>query len=180
MTKTDLFRIILKVAGIYFLVTVIFNTLPGLLIFMNNTPLLNAVLTIIVILIFAAIFLSLIFNPDFYIKALKLNKGFDDDALRVTHIEFKNVLKIAIVVIGLALFIRHSPSFIINLVFLFKLLLKNQTDFSSQIEDGVLKNYYDWGVKIISLVVGYLMITNYSSIANFIIKKNSKNQKIEQ
>ena len=79
MTKTDLFRVILKISGIYFLATVVFNTLPNLFMFFQNTPVLSYLLAMVVMLILAMIFLSLIFKPDIYIRLLKLDKGFDEE-----------------------------------------------------------------------------------------------------
>lgn len=180
MTLTDFLRIILKIAGIYFLVIVISNTLPSLSLFMNNLPLISILLSLAVIAIFVAIFLSLVFKPDFYIKLLKLDNGFDNNTLLVKRIEFKNLLRLAIVFIGIFLIVKQLPLFITHLIFLFKLLMKNRSDFSSQIESSVLTDYIGWGVKIVSLIIGYLMITNNSAIAEFIIRKDSQNNKLQQ
>lgn len=176
MTKKDLFRIILKIAGLYFLVVTLFQALPGLSVFFANSPWLSIVLFIVVLLIFATIFLALIFKPDALIKSLKLDKGFDSEEVMLKRIDFSDLLKIAIFAIGLSLIVRYLPPFITHAIFLFKLLVKGQNDISSQMQSGILTDYISWGVKIISLIIGYLMITNYASLANYFMKKQAKNE----
>lgn len=179
MTKKDLFRIILKIAGLYFIVVVLFQTLPAFFIFFNTSgPELwqSIALLSIILLLLTIIFVTLIFKPDGFINALKLDKGFDDDKVSFRRVDFSDLLKIAIFAIGLSLIVRHLPIFITHVFFLFKLLMKNQNDFTSQFHSEILTDYVSWAVKIISLIIGYLMITNYASIANYLIKKEPKEQ----
>lgn len=174
MTKKDLFRIILKIAGLYFLVVTLFQALPGLSIFFANTPWHSIVLFVVVIIIFALLFAVLIFKPDAVIKSLKLDRGFDDDVVMLKRIDFSDLLKVAIFAIGLSLIVKQLPLFITHAIFLFKLLVKNQNDISSQLQSSVLTDYVSWGVKIISLIIGYFMITNYASIARYLMKKTGE------
>ncbi len=175
MTKKDFFRIVLKLLGLYFLAMIIFNYLPSIAIFFQSMPAFSLILAIVVVFLFAYIFLLLIFRPDPIIRALKLDKGFDDDAFSVKRIEFINVLKIAIITVGLYLIILHLPTVLTHLVFLLKLLIKKQNEVQNQMENTILTDYVAWGIKVLSLIIGYLMITNYSAIARFLIKKDSKN-----
>lgn len=172
MTKTDLFRVILKISGIYFLATVVFNTLPNLFMFFQNTPVLSYLLAMVVMLILAMIFLSLIFKPDIYIRLLKLDKGFDEEISNAKDYQFRDLLQTAVVVIGLWLIVKHLPAFITNLIFLFKLLVKNRMDISGQMENMILRDYIGWGSKIASLINGLLMVTNYRVIVSYLIKIN--------
>lgn len=174
MTKKDFFRTVLKILGLYFLAMVVFNYLPNIVAFFHSLPVLSLILAIVVISLFACIFLLLIFKPDPIIRILKLDKGFDDDALSTKRIEFVNLLKIAIIAIGLFLIISYLPTFLTHLLFLLKLVVKNRNEITDQVDNALLTNYVAWGIKILSLIVGYLMITNYSTIARFIINKDSK------
>ena len=174
MTKKDFFRIVLRILGLYFLAMVVFNYLPSIVVFFHSLPVLSLILAIVVVSLFAYIFMLLIFKPDPIIKILKLDKGFDDDVLSVRHIEFVNLLKIAIIATGLFLIISHLPTFLTHLLFLLKLVVKNRSEITDQVESTLLTDYLSWGIKILSLMVGYLMITNYSAIARFIIKKDSE------
>ena len=176
MTKKDLFRIILKIGGLYFLSVVVFFTLPTFGLFFDSASWINIVISIVILLVLSAIFLALIFKPDGVIKSLKLDKGFDSEEVMLKRIDFSDLLKIAIFAIGLSLIIKQLPLFITHAVFLFKLLVKGQNDISSQMQSGILTDYISWGVKIISLIIGYLMITNYASLANYFMKKQAKNE----
>lgn len=176
MTKKDFFRIVLRILGLYFLAMIVFNYVPSLVVFFQSVPVISLILAVVVVSLFAYIFILLIFKPDPIIHVLKLDKGFDNDALMVKRIEFVNLLKIAIIVVGLFLIIWHLPTFLTHLIFLFKLLIKNQNEIKHQMENTILTDYVSWGIKILSLIIGYLMITNYSAIARFLIKKDSEKQ----
>lgn len=176
MTKKDFFRIVLRILGLYFLAMVVFNYLPSIVVFFHSLPFLSLILAIVVVSLFAYIFLLLILKPDPVIRIFKLDKGFDDDALSAKRIEFVNLLKIAIIATGLFLIISHLPTFLTHLLFLLKLVVKNRNEITDHVESALLTDYISWGIKILSLIVGYLMITNYSAIARFIIKKDSEKQ----
>ncbi|MGI6048688.1 MAG: hypothetical protein ACOYEG_11925 [Petrimonas sp.] len=176
MTKKDLLRIILKITGLYFLITIVFFQIPSFLVFIKTIPVISLLVAFVVLLIIAAIFTALIFKPDFVINLLKLDKGFDDDVFITPRVSLSNLIKISIIIIGLFLIVKHLPQFITHLFFLFKLLVKNQNGISGMAENQILTDYVSWGIKILSLIIGYLMITNYSAIARFILKKDSEKQ----
>lgn len=172
MSKKDLFRIVFRVLGIYFLITQLFSFLPAIIPFFTfgHTNLWSILITVFLLLGFAVFFLLLIFNPDILIRALKLDKGFDDEHIRIGTSDFRGVLKIAIIVIGMTILVKQVPIFITHLLFLFKLLVSNQHDIHSHMQNAVLTDYVSWGIKIISLIIGFLMITNYKRITDYILK----------
>lgn len=176
MTKKDLLRVILKIAGLYFLVTVVFHQIPSFLVFLKTVPVISLIVAFIVLLIIAAIFTALIFKPDSVINLLKLDKGFDDDAFSAPHVSLPNLIKFTVIIIGLFLVVRELPQVITQLFFLFKLLVKNRIGASGMMENSILTDYVSWGIRVLSLIIGYLMITNYSAIAHFLIKKDTKQQ----
>ena len=172
MTKKDLLRIILKIAGLYFLITVVFFQIPSFLVFIKTVPVISLLVAFLVFAVFAAVFTVLIFKPDLAINSLKLDKGFDDDAFSAAHASLPDLIKLSVIVIGLFLIVKELPQFITHLFFLFKLLVKNKTGMSDAIEHSVLTDYASWGIKTLSLIAGYLMITNYSAVARFMINKD--------
>lgn len=176
MTKKDFFKIVLRILGLYFLGIVILNNLPNLLILFHASPILSLVLALVVISLYAYIFSLLIFKPDSIIRILKLDQGFDDDAFSAKRIELINVLKVAVITTGLFIIVMHLPTFLTHFLFLFKLVVKNRSGMMDQAEKWLLTDYLGWGIKILNLIIGYLMITNYSAIAQFILKKESVNQ----
>jgi cellulose synthase/poly-beta-1,6-N-acetylglucosamine synthase-like glycosyltransferase len=92
MATKDLFRIVLRSFGLYFLATVIFNYLPSIMVLFNTMPLLSLILSVVVLLLFASIFVQLIFKPDPIISLLKLDKGFDNELLSVKEFKLINLL----------------------------------------------------------------------------------------
>ena len=99
MTKKDLLRIILKITGLYFLITIVFFQIPSFLVFIKTIPVISLLVAFVVLLIIAAIFTALIFKPDFVINLLKLDKGFDDDVFITPRVSLSNLIKISIIII---------------------------------------------------------------------------------
>ncbi len=182
MTKRDLFRVTLKLAGLYFIITMLFNSLPSLIVFVTNSNenmLFGLLMMLFGIFIFLSIFAILIFKPDVIINILKLDKNFNDDEIRIKQPSFVNMLQWGIILLSLSVLLKHLPMFITNVLFAFKLfVIDSGKDISNQLQYGMLTNYTDWSIKIVALVISLLMLTNSKSIANYIIRKN-KIDKIE-
>ncbi len=176
MTKKDLFRVTLKIAGLYFIVKVLFSSLPSLVVWgtAGGSSIGGLLMILAGVLIFVLIFGWLIFKPDTIIKLLKLDKNFDDDVVMIKRPSFSNMLEWGVILIALSLLLRYLPQFIVNLLFAFKLFVIDYgKDISNHLQYPMLTDYVDWGVKIISLVIACLMITNSKKITEYIIKKNS-------
>lgn len=118
MTKKDLLRIILKITGLYFLITVVFFQIPSFLVFIKTVPVISLLVAFSVFAVFAAVFTVLIFKPDLAINSLKLDKGFDDDAFPAAHTSLPDLIKLSVIVIGLFLIVKELPQFITHLFFL--------------------------------------------------------------
>lgn len=176
MTKKDVFRFILKVAGLYFLITQLFNFVPSFIPFVSfgGFDFWRVLFAVFLLLCFSVFFLMLIFKPDAIIRMLKLDKGFDDDIIHIGSSNFRGMLKIVIIALGISILIKQLPIFITHLLFLLKLLLSNQHDIQSQMHNAILGDYLSWGIKVISLVIGFLMVTNYKRITDCILKNAEK------
>lgn len=177
MTKRDLFRIVLKLGGLYFIITTFFNTLPGMVLFINDTAAqpLNLLLFIIIIILFALFFAMLIFKPDILINILKLDKNFDDDFVIMKQPSSSNILQIGIIILGVFVIIKQLPLLITNLLFSFKLfIIDSGNDLTNQWQYTALTDYVKWGTQITALLLAFLMITNSKTITRYIIKKNTQ------
>lgn len=123
MTKKNLFRIILKIAGLYLIYSVLFNAILSYVMFIGKdsfsiTTLLFMVLTTV---IFMVLFLSLIFKPDIYINLFKFDKNFDDDNVMIKRATFENLLQVSIIVVGLVFIVKHLPLYVTKLMMLLNL-----------------------------------------------------------
>lgn len=180
MTKKDLFRVILKLAGLYFIFTVLFNTFPNLIMFINfgdKTILLNILLTIGTVAFFVLLFSFLVFKPDLVINILKLDKNFDDDYIIIKRPSLLNILQVGIIILGLSVIVKQLPMFITKLFFLFKAFVVDPgTSINSKMNIDILTDYVSWTTNIISLTICFLMVTNSKAISNYILTRNTSNK----
>jgi hypothetical protein len=167
MTKKDLFRLVIKIFGLYLLVSIIFS-LPGNLLFSFNNFELSYILILLLFLILSfGLFLLIIYYTDFFIKLLKLEKGFDEERIDLANFKSSNILKLAVVIIGGILIIKNIPAFLTNTFFAFK----SSVDHSSSIKFVTLHDYIQLVTPFLYILVGILLITNYKIIARFLDKR---------
>ena len=96
MTKKDFFRIIIKVFGLYFLVTFLFSVLPSNIAFvLIDLGWFEIIWLLAVVLIFALLFILLILKPDKIIGWLKLEKGFDEKRIQFEKFNSENIIKLS-------------------------------------------------------------------------------------
>jgi len=165
MTTKDLFRLIIKIFGLYLLVRLIF-TIPGNLLFTyNKFDLASFISLSLFLLISIGLFILIIYNPDFIIKILKLNKGFDEQWIEITNFNNANIIKLAIVIIGGIMLIQNIPAFLTNLFFAFKSSISNN---NSPIKFGSLNDYIRLGTTFLNIIIGFILVTNYKNIGRLL------------
>jgi hypothetical protein len=118
-----------------------------------------------VVLISIGIFLFLFFKTDFIIDLLKLDKGFDDDQVQFGNFNNRNILKLAIMIIGGFLVVDYMPKFLLDVINAFKIKSSNSV-FSEKPID-----YFRLSIEAINVLIGYVLITNYKNLANFLEKE---------
>lgn len=113
MTKKDLFRLIIKIFGLYTIITTIFSALPSniswVITQIDITGIIWLIGTVIVIIL---LFMFLVYKPDKIIGWLKLDKGFDNDSIEFQNFNSENILKLAVIVIGGILLLKNIPAFL--------------------------------------------------------------------
>lgn len=165
MTKRDFFRLLIKIFGLYSLILSVFTVVPQTL---SSFVFLEEFMVILIALgslfLFAFFCFILFFKVDLIIDKLKLDKGFDDEVIMMGNLDSSSILKLAIVVIGGFLVIEHVPSFLYHIVNAFK---KEVSVFEI---DSQKVDYYNLSVSLINIFLGYVLITNYKTIANYLNK----------
>lgn len=166
MTKRDFFRILIKIFGLYSLILSIFTVIPQNI---SNVLFQFDIMMLLVILastiISVGMFLVLLFKSDFIIDKLKLYKGFDDDKIIVGNLTNESILKLALIIIGGFLIIDYLPAVLFDLINAFK----TKSTFTSI--EGNNVNYFDIVIGLVNILLGYLFITNYKIISQFLDKK---------
>lgn len=174
MTKKDLFRIIIKLFGLYSVINfiTIFLSQFSFVLYSGIGNYLMGILYIIVILLFFVGFAwLLIFSPDIILKWFKLDSGFDDKDVKIEIPTLNNLLSMAIVIVG-GFFIMSSfsPLFVSISNLLYNLI--DTRGVIPCIDQNMDKN--GLYVNIINLAVGYLLITNHRFLTNFLLSVNTK------
>ncbi len=176
MTKKDLFRLIIKIFGLYSIITTIFSALPSniswVLTEIDTTGIIWLTGTVIVIVL---LFIFLVYKPDKIIAWLKLDRGFDDDTIEFQNFNSENILKVAVIVIAGILLLENIPVFLSHTLFAFK--SSAQADFESTmiIKYGELNDYICWLTSFLNIIIGYLMLTNYNYISRILKNRNDRN-----
>ena len=154
MLHKDFFRLIIKLFGLYSLTLLLFYVVPQYVPQLLISESLYSSFTIVLIVaVPVSLFLFLIFKADLIISALKLNKGFDGEKITFGEMTGTNILQLASIVIGGLLLIDNIPTFLNRLFFLFKESLQDHETSNTE--------YFYFGVSVVKIVIGYLMLRNF-------------------
>jgi len=173
MTKKDFFRIIIKLFGLYWLISSMFSSVQFYYLFMsstlNITSLLMSILLFMVILI---LFYVLIVKTDYIIDILKLTSGFDDDRIEFQNFNTKNLLMLAMILIGATMIVDNIGTFLNQLYLSIKVFLSSQSDLTTI--NG--QSAYHFWLSLTKIILGYILLTNYPAISKFLLKITQKKE----
>ena len=169
MTTRDLFRLLIKLFGVYSLIVAFFSfTGQSLLSISFNSNIVLVILWIIfMFLVVFGVYLFLIFKTDFIIDKLKLDKGFDNEKLFANGVSNYDIIKLAIILIGGFLLINNIPRFLSHVIMEGNSHLNKISHFSKE----NYPFYFDWFGEAVSIVIGFIFIIKYKSISLFFNKK---------
>jgi hypothetical protein len=170
MTTKDLFNIILKILGFFFIKEVI-GILPFFITSFNlfkrvvgvtDDSLLNVIMLLIFILIYVLVSYILIFKSELIINKLKLDQGFDQETIPL-NIHRSTILSISIIVIGGLLITEEIPNLCKQLFMYFQERQLTKGQINTNLSYCILA-----GVKIL---IGLILVGNQKLIVNFIEMK---------
>lgn len=170
MSKNDLFTIILKIFGIYYLIYFTFQYLPSL--FGIASYDVDGMIYLHITTTFACILFicfMLLFNTKRIIKWLKLDKGFDEKQFSIVSVKSTEILPIAIFVLGGYMFISNLPEFLINFYLGITKALTNKAVNAYYTALSTEINFYNWGLSALNLVIGFLTIVYYRQVTAWLI-----------
>ncbi|WP_445722366.1 hypothetical protein [Flavobacterium sp.] len=165
MTKRDFFRLVIKVFGLYNLIAILFYFIPQFSTYYIEGYSLSTFLVLLgsVLLMIASLFV-LLFNADFIIAILKLDKNFDEDQIIIGNLSSYSIILLSISIISLMLIVNPIPELIFQIVNLFKNEISHRTLGNTPID------YYLIITQVLSIVVGYLLLVNNKKIAKSLDK----------
>lgn len=171
MTKKDFFILMIKLFGLYWIVTSLFSNIPRYISFVSMDKDIDTVTIlwlIIAVVIIIGLFVLLVFQSDKITRILKLDKGFDDDRIEFGNLKSTDIIKIGVFVIGGLLILDNIPIFLSHSLFAFKEDIAG-TEYKTQ------DNFY-WTISAINLIVGYLLLTQYDFVAEKLANKKEKKE----
>jgi hypothetical protein len=169
MTPRTLWTILLKIAGLYILLQILY-TVPRLfeaivLYDRSDIPVAMGIIAEVLFLISVYLFLiiAFIFRTDWLINVLHLDKGITEEKLEL-NMHRSTILKIAVIVTGGLILIDSLP-----------LLLRDLFNYYQDMNAfSGFKRYPSGGLIIINLIkvlIGFFMVTSSRLIVNFIERK---------
>ena len=178
MTKKDFFRILIKIFALYFIISIpigSFINIPYIIPLYEENDILMWIIMILSILLVIGIFILLLIFPDKIITFFKLDKGYDNEKIDLKDINSVKIIEVSVIIIGGIFFIRNISPLLATATESLCILLG-----SSNFEYYPFQNFTDVLTKILYLIIGLLMFTNYRSISRFLLKINNKNDKINK
>ena len=170
MTKKDFFILMIKLFGLYSIITAMFSYLPQSISFgffnFDDIDFYPVFYIMAMLALLVGLFVFLIFKSHRIVSFLKLEQGFDNDNIELGHLSAQEIVKIAMLIIGGFLIINNLPVFVQNTLTAFYHELQFQTT------EAVDK--WNWFLPGAKVLVGYLLITNMAFIARLIDRKAEK------
>ena len=161
MTKKDFFILIIKLFGLYSIITALFISLPQNLTFVFMDFGVHSIIYLTIILtVIIGLFVFLLFKSHHVVRLLKLEKGFDTDSLELGSLTTLEIVKIAVLIIGGFLIIDNLPIFIQQTLKAFYSEIQIQTIESI--------NKWNWFVNGANILIGYLLITNLNIVSRLL------------
>ena len=174
MTPKSFFLILIKIMGIFLLYHILIsgvNTYNYTFFYMGYMGESATFVDKLVFLLSYAIFIAVIIlffiiKPNSLIKIFRLDKDFDEEKFEF-NIEKTSILKISIIVIGGIMFVKNLPYFISEVIKYFQLRVINIGE----------NNNIGWTIYYtITVIIGFLLMTNSKKIVDFITKKENPNE----
>lgn len=183
MTPRNLFNIVLKIFGLFFLREIIY-TIPQLISsiwflvepdnFKNNQysdyGIGGFVVLLIILVFYCFIIYQLLFKTNNILDKLKLDKGFDQEEFSF-NLSTSLVVTIALIVIGGVILTEEIPNFCRNVVSYFQ---------EKSMTHGVTKPNFSYIIiSAVKIILGLLIIGERKRIVEFAERRQAKKQEKE-
>jgi hypothetical protein len=171
MTKKDLFIIVIKLFGLYLFIVTLFNIIPSCVSNVASEMDWYSILYIIaIVLLFSMLLVVFLFNSHKVATFLKLDKGFDDEYIHFGNLDSEKISHLGFIIVGGLVFIDNLPFLLTNTYLTFK--SSAQTTFDGEVPAyGTPHDYANLWSSLLSVLLGYLILTNYKSITKWILAK---------
>nr|WP_299345180.1 hypothetical protein [Allomuricauda sp.] len=171
MTKTDLFRVIIKIFGIYCFINAIFSLIPNFT-YSGGFSSVSLSINTFYLLINGLIAYLLVFQTDRLIKLFRLGKGFDTEIIDTRNLKTDGLFKVALIFIGLLMITNNIAQFLDFCYLAFKKQISARG--LGEIDGAMLQqqlDYHWWIINGLNIIFGIIILTNYKWIAKLFEEK---------
>ena len=175
MTKKDLFRIIFKLFGLYSLISTLIALPTISYMFISYNGGIDWI-SLFIPLTFLFTTYILLFKPDSIIHLFKLDKGFESDEIDLSSTNSQSLIKTSLIIMSVFLIVSNLGDFISQIIFSFKASIsKNNVENLLEVYNPNPVNYNFMLSSGLSLLIGFLLLTNYTRLSKWIDTINKKN-----
>jgi len=172
MTKYDFFRLIIKILVFYFVIQSVFMFIPQVwsLTTLGFIDISGVVFFLAAVLLTVLIVYFLVSRPDKIIRLFRLDKGYDDEFIKIGELSSKLIFKTAIVIIGALLVFNSIGSFI---AYLYMEVMHYFKENQPAIPIDEVHKYFI--IHSLNIIVGYLLLINNTRLASYFLKLDIEN-----
>lgn len=167
MTKTDFFRLLIKLLGLY-LITLIPYTFSSLVSLVAQGFEVMIVLYVLIMIVLYILFaVMLIGFPDVIIRFLKLDKGFDNNEINISSVNTKKIICLAVIIVGGLLVVYNFSAVVVTIGSIFASLIsrpRGEIFPAGMFTESLI-------VELLDFVIGLFLVFNYNRIAGYVLKK---------
>ena len=171
MTKKDLFRIVIKILGIYCFINALFGLIPNFF-YSVGVSSMNFLINIFYFVVNGLIACLLVFQTDRIIGLFRLEKGFDTESIDARNLKSDGLFKVSLIFIGFLLITNNLAQFLDFCYLAFKKQVS--ADGLDGIDGAMLQqnlDYHWWVINGLNILFGILILTNYKWIVKLITAK---------
>lgn len=181
MRIKDFFRLAIKLFGLYALIFALFTVFPQMFAYVvsvltGSTELYSILWTVGVGGALLSFYLFLVFQPDWTIRKLKLDKNFDSEQIEFGALDPKALLGIGIILIGGFIIIENVGLFLSNSFYFVKSIVATSDEVRM-----LSAHEYDtkrFVLNLLNIIIGYLLITNFRFLSNMLLSKKEEDQHV--
>jgi hypothetical protein len=171
MTKTDLFRILIKTMGLFCAIEGLFTLIPVFR-YTQGFFIMGMVLNTVFVLLVLGITYVLLFQTDRIIRWLRLEKGFDGQHIDLGGLDKRKGLYIALLIIGGLLLVNNLPTFLYECYDAIKhSVVPTYFENDRVFLDEVAFEYRPMAISGLASLFGFLILTNYQRLAQWVERK---------
>jgi len=172
MKKKDFFTIIVKLFGLYLFVTTLFNIIPSSLQYWaSESEWFFRLIPLAAIFLAVSLVTLFLFYAHIVTTFLKLDKGFEDEEINFGSLDAEKILHLGLIIVGGLMFLDNLPLLLTNGYLALKDSVQTTFDATGTPFGTQLDYAYLWSSGL-SVLSGYLILTNYRWLATWLLSRN--------